>query len=102
MYLCGHSHLYARKTIDGTIAPNPQVSPPVQWKNNVVQLLNGAAGAGPSTGTPKVDPVAWNFHNTPNTYYYSVIDINGGLVTVNSYGGYTGTYTLMDTFTITK
>jgi hypothetical protein len=102
IYACGHSHLYSRKTIDSTINPNPQVSPPVQWNNNVVQLLNGTAGAGPSTGTPKVDPTLWNIHNAAQTYYFSVVDINGRQVTVNSYGGYTGTYTVMDTFTVVK
>ena len=50
-YACGHSHLYSRKTIDSTVTPNPQATPPTSWHNNVVQLLNGTCGAGPSTDT---------------------------------------------------
>jgi hypothetical protein len=102
MYACGHSHLFARRTIDSTLTPNPQVSPAVQWKNNVVQLINGAAGAGPSTGTPKVDPIVWNIHQAANTYYYTVVDISGRQATVNSYAGNTGAYSVIDTFTIVK
>lgn len=101
-YACGHSHLYSRKTIDSSIAPNPQINPPVQWKNNVVHLLNGAAGAGPDTSEPKVDRALWNVYNAPRTYYFSVVDINGSKVTVNSYSGYTGAYSVMDSFTIQK
>ena len=32
LYCCGHSHLYSRKTIDRSIAPNPQLNPPIQWQ----------------------------------------------------------------------
>ena len=103
-YACGHSHLFARRTIDSSVAPNPQTTPPTPaWQNNVVQLLNGTCGAGGGGGN--IDPAvkaAWNVHNDPKTYYFSVIDINGGTVTVNSYGGYTGGYSLIDTFTITR
>jgi hypothetical protein len=103
-YACGHSHLYSRKTIDSTVLPNPQTTPPTpSWQNNVVQLLNGTCGAGPSTGT--IDPIiktAWNVHNDTLTYYFSVIDISGATVTVNSYKGYTGAYSVFDTFTINK
>jgi len=59
MYACGHSHLYARRTIEDTILPKPQTIPPTPaWQNNVVQLLNGTCGAGPSTGSldPNVRP----------------------------------------------
>ena len=103
-YACGHSHLYSRRTIDSTVAPNPQTTPPTpKWQNNVVQLLNGTCGAGPSTDT--INPIIktlWNVHNDSLTYYFSVIDITGSTVTVNSYKGYTGAYTIFDTFTITK
>ena len=103
-YACGHSHLYARRTIDGSLAPKPQPTTPVPaWKNNVVQLLNGTCGAG--SGGGYVDPTVrteWNVHNDKKTYYFSVVDINGGTVTVKSYGGYTGAYGLIDTFSITK
>ncbi len=103
-YACGHSHLFARRTIDSSVQPNPQTIPPTPaWHNNVVQLLNGTCGAG--GGGDSIDPavkVAWNVHNDAKTYYFSVIDINGGNVTVKSYGGYTGSYSLIDSFTITR
>ena len=103
-YACGHSHLYARRTIVGSLAPKPQPTTPVPaWQNNVVQLLNGTCGAG--SGGGYIDPTVrneWNVHNDHKTYYYSVIDVNGGTVTVKSYGGYTGAYSLIDTFTVTK
>jgi hypothetical protein len=103
-YACGHSHLYSRKTIDSSIPPNPQTTPPTpSWQNNVVQLLNRTCGAGPSTGP--IDPdikTAWNVHNDAHTYYFSVVDVSGNTVIVNSYQGYTGAYTVFDTFTITK
>jgi hypothetical protein len=101
-YACGHSHLFSRKTIDSSVPPTPQIDPgnPCTWKDNVVQLLNGAAGAGPSTGAPTVDPALWHVFNAPDTYYFSVVDINGSLVTVNSYSGNTGDYTVFDSFTI--
>ena len=103
-YACGHSHLFSRKTIDSTVLANPQTTPPTpKWRNNVVQLLNGTCGAGPSTGT--IDPTiktSWNVHNDAKTYYFSVVDISGSTVTVNSYSGYTGTYSVFDTFTITR
>jgi len=99
-YACGHSHLFSRKTIDSSITPNPQTAPPTPaWQNNVVQLLNGTCGAGPSTDT--IDPTvkaSWNVYNDSKTYYFSVVDVSGNNVTVNSYKGYTGTYTLFDTF----
>jgi Calcineurin-like phosphoesterase len=103
-YACGHSHLYSRKTIDSSVPPNPQTTPPTpSWKNNVVQLLNGTCGAVISTGT--IDPnikTSWNVHNDANTYYFSVVDISGSTVTVNSYSGNTGAYRMFDTFTINK
>lgn len=104
MYLCGHSHLYARRAVDATVLPFPQTKPPTPaWQNNVVQLLCGTCGAGPDVGT--IDPnvrVAWDVHNDHETYYFSVIDIAGNTVTVNSYKGHLGTYTVFETFTITR
>ncbi|MCX6285875.1 MAG: metallophosphoesterase [Bacteroidetes bacterium] len=103
-YACGHSHLFSRRTIDSSVAPNPQTTPPTpSWQNNVVQLLNGTCGAGPDAGT--IDPAiktAWNVHNDAKTYYFSVVDISGNTVTVNSYSGYKGAYSVFDTFTINK
>ncbi|MCX6245832.1 MAG: metallophosphoesterase [Bacteroidetes bacterium] len=105
IYFCGHSHLYSRRTIDSSLHPTPQTLPPTNlWQNNVVQLLNGTCGAGPSvdsTLTPDTR-AAWNVHNDPLTFYFSVIDVTGNTVTVNSYRGYTGTYYVFDTFTIVK
>ncbi|MFZ4520482.1 MAG: metallophosphoesterase family protein [Bacteroidales bacterium] len=104
IYACGHSHLYSRKAIDSSLPANPPTKPPTPaWKNNVIQLLNGTCGAGPSTGV--IDPAiktAWNVHNDDKTYYFSVIDINGNTVKVNSYGGNKGTYSVIDAFTITR
>jgi hypothetical protein len=104
LYACGHSHLFSRRTIDSSVAPNPQTVPPTPaWRNNVVQLLNGTCGAGGGGGT--IDPAvraAWNVHNDEKTYYFSVVDISGNTVTVNSYKGYTGNYSVFDTFTIIR
>ncbi|MEI7664138.1 MAG: hypothetical protein WCK34_18165, partial [Bacteroidota bacterium] len=104
IYACGHWHLYARRTIYGSLTLKPQPSSPVPaWKNNVGQLINGTCGAG--SGGGYIDPTVrteWNVHNDHKTYYFSVIDINGGNVTVKSYGGDTGAYSLIDTFTIQK
>jgi 3',5'-cyclic AMP phosphodiesterase CpdA len=98
---CGHQHLYSRKTIDSSIPPNPQINPPVPpWRNNVVQLLNGAAGAGPDTSTAYiVDPTLWHVSNAPHTYYFSVVDINGNQVTITSLRGDTGVYEVFDNYT---
>ncbi|MCI0473711.1 MAG: metallophosphoesterase [Ignavibacteria bacterium] len=104
VYACGHLHFFARRTVDSTVLPNPQTTPPTPpWQNNVVQLLNGTCGAGPDSG--HIDPVIrllWNVHNDPKTYYFSVIDIAGSVVTVNSYKGYKGAYSIFDTFTISR
>jgi hypothetical protein len=89
LFGCGHEHLYSRKTIDSTIAPAPQWSPPFLWKNNVTQLLTGTCGAPIDDGTLVVDRYAWhvfNDFNAPNNYYFSVIDIHGSKVNVTSYG----------------
>jgi hypothetical protein len=104
IYACGHSHLFSRRTIDSSIPADPATFPPTPaWQNNVVQLLNGTCGAGPSTGNIyDIVKTLWNVHNDANTYYYSVVDISGNTVTVNSYGGNTGNYTLIDSFKITK
>ena len=103
-YACGHSHLFSRKTIDSTVVPNPQTTPRTpEWQNKVVQLLNGTCGAHPSSGY--IDPdfkASWNVHNDSLTYYFSVVDISGSKVTVNSYSGYLGAYSKFDTFTIQK
>jgi hypothetical protein len=105
LYCCGHIHLYSRKAIDSSIAPNPQLTPPVQWHNNVVQLLVGTCGAPVVTNPPDpptVDPALWHISQTANTYYFSVVDINGSSVTVNSYSGNIGAYSVFDSFTINK
>lgn len=102
---CGHQHLYSRKAIDSSIPPQPQISPPVgPWQNNVVQLLNGTCGAHPDNSTAYiVDPTLWHVANAPETYYFSVVDVNGNRVTVTSYkGGRTGDFAVFDTFTINQ
>jgi Calcineurin-like phosphoesterase len=100
LFCCGHSHLYSRKTIDSSIAPDPQPTPPIQWHNNVVQLLCGTCGAPVSTGSPKVNRAEWHVYNAADTYYFSVVDISGPQVTVTSYQGNTGAYTVFDSFTL--
>jgi hypothetical protein len=104
MYACGHSHLYARRTIDNSILPFPQTNPATpSWQNNVVHLLNGTCGAGPDSSY--IDPAirtGWNVQNDRKTYYFSVIDIYGNTVTVKSYKGYKEQYTVFESFTITK
>lgn len=99
-FACGHTHLYSRKTIDSSIRPDPQLPKPVRWKNKVVQLLNGTCGAGVDTGTPVVDRSAWHVFNADKTYYFSVVDINGSIVKVTSYGGKASPYQVIDQFTI--
>jgi hypothetical protein len=104
IYACGHSHLYARRTISSNVLPLPQTTPPTSaWQNNVLQLLCGTCGAGPDSGY--IAPVIrseWNVQDSHKTYYFSVIDIKDNVVTVNSYKGYTGKYTIFETITITK
>ena len=102
IYACGHSHLFSRKTIDNSIPPLHQSNPPFTWRNNVVQLLNGTSGAGGGGETKfSVNPVLWHIKSDIKTYYFSVVDIDGGKVTVNSYKGDTKEkdYTVFDTFT---
>jgi hypothetical protein len=102
VYFCGHIHLFSRKTIDSSIAPDPQLTPPVQWHNNVVQLICGTAGAPIVTDPPTKDPTLWHISQAANTYYFSVVDISGSRVTVTSYKGNTGAYRVFDSFTINK
>jgi hypothetical protein len=102
LYCCGHIHLYSRKAIDSSIAPDPQLNPPGQWHNNVVQLQDGTAGAPIVTDTPVMDPTLWHISQAANTYYFSVVDISGSQLTVTSYSGNTGDYSVFDSFTINK
>lgn len=107
-YFCAHIHLFSRKTIDSSIAPNPQPTPPqpqLTWKNNVVQVINGGAGAPLVTGPiTYVNPTLWNVQNAANTYYFSVVDISGSQVTLTtySYNSVTLAWNVCDTFTINK
>jgi hypothetical protein len=100
IYSCGHTHLYSRKTIDSSILPIPQTSPnpTPPWQNNVVQLINGTCGAGVDTSTPTVaNPALWHISQAANTYYFSVVDINDSKVSITSYSGNTGAYSVFDT-----
>lgn len=102
-YACGHSHLYSRKTIDRHVLPNPQTHPPTPpWRHDVVQLLNGTSGAGPDESTPFVDPQLWHIHQDADTFYFSVIDINGSRVKVTSisYNTVTQDYKVIDKYRI--
>jgi hypothetical protein len=51
-----------------------------------------------------VNPALWHISQTANTYYFSVVDISGSLVTVNtySYNSDTAAFSISDTFTISK
>lgn len=102
IYFCGHTHLYSRRAIDSSINPDPQLHPAVQWKNRVTQVLNGTCGAPVDTGTPVVDRSAWHVFNAADTYYFSVVDINGSSVTVTSYGGTASPYQVIDQFTLSR
>jgi hypothetical protein len=100
-----HIHLFSRKAIDSSIAPNPQLTPPVQWHHNVMQVINGAAGAPIVTNPPTppiVDPALWHISQAADTYYFTVVDISGSRVTVTTYQGNTGAYSVLDSFTINK
>ena len=101
-YFCAHVHLFSRKSIDSSIAPNPQLTPPVQWRNNVVQVLNGTCGAPVENVTITVNPTLWHVSKAADSYYFSVVDISGSQVTVTSYRGNTGSYKVFDSFTINK
>ena len=104
LYACGHQHLYSRKTVNRWLLPQPQTTPPrPPWRHNVVQLLNGTSGADPDQGTPTAkDPKSWHIHQAPNTYYFSVVDIQGRCSKVTSYSYNTNTedYGVIDEFTI--
>ncbi len=87
-YACGHSHLYSRKTIDRRVLPIPQTIPPIRppWRHDVVQLLNGTSGAIVDSSAPAVNPKLWHVHQQAETYYFSVVDIDGNKAKVASYG----------------
>jgi xanthine dehydrogenase molybdopterin-binding subunit B len=68
----------------------------------VAKGLDGDDGAGVDTSNPTVDRALWHVFNAPGTYYFSVVDINGGQVKVTSYSGNTGVYDVFDSFTIVK
>jgi hypothetical protein len=87
LFCCGHEHLYSRKKITRNIAPDPQLTPPVKWKHNVIQLLTGTCGAPVSNDTLVVPRRRWHVHNKDSIYYFSVVDIKDKRVKVTSYGG---------------
>jgi hypothetical protein len=100
----GISTSFPGRPLTAAFPPNPQTNPPVPpWQNNVVQLLNGTCGTGPDTSIKyRVDPSLWHVSNPHKTYYFSVVDINGDQVKVTNYKGYTGDYTVFDTFTLNQ
>ena len=97
-YFCGHIHLFSRKTVDAAMPPNPQVVPPAQWTGNVLQMLTGTAGAGVDTAPVAVDAAAWHVANASETYYFSVVDIDGPRLTITSYRGGKGAYEVFDVY----
>ncbi len=92
MYCCGHEHLYSRKSI------NSGVDPSNNWKNNVIQVINGGAGAPFNTDPIVRNPILWNVKE--NQYFFTVVDINGRYVRANTYGGISGNYSVVDSFSI--
>ena len=102
IFCCGHVHLYSRKKINRSIAPEPQLNPPVKWKHNVTQLLTGTCGAVVDNGTLVVNRKKWHVFNDDATYYFSVVDIKGNHVKVTSYGGISSPYQVIDHFSITR
>jgi 3',5'-cyclic AMP phosphodiesterase CpdA len=102
IFFCGHTHLFSRKNIDASIAPDPPLNPEVQWKSNVFQVITGTCGAEVNGGSIPPERSQWNVHNQANTYYFSVVDINGSNVKVTTYSGNTGDYTVLDTFNVNK
>jgi hypothetical protein len=102
IFFCGHTHLFSRKNIDSTIAPDPQLTPAVTWNSNVFQVITGTCGAEVNGGTPLRDPTLWHVANAADTYYFSVVDINGSTVKVTTYSGNTGDYSVLDTFSVDK
>ncbi len=99
MYFAGHVHLYSRKTVDATVPPTPQLDPPVVWKNPIVQAITGTAGAGPDKTSPPVD-ASWHVSTGADNYYFTVVDIDGPVVTVTSYIGNTGAYKAFDYYVL--
>ena len=102
IFFCGHTHLFSRKNIDSSIAPDPQRSPRVTWNSNVFQVITGTCGAPVNGGTPARDAALWHVSNAANTYYFSVVDINGSNVKVTTYAGNTGDYSVLDTFSVNR
>ena len=102
IFFCGHTHLFSRKNIDSSIAPDPQLTPAVTWNSNVFQVITGTCGAEVNGGTPLRDPTLWHVSNAADTYYFSVVDINGANVKVTTYSGNTGDYSVLDTFSVDK
>jgi len=101
VYFCGHVHLFSRKTICSNLAPNPQISPAVTWKHNVTQVITGTCGAPVDTSpiNPDINREEWHIFNQPNTYYFSVVDIDGqNKARITSYKGSTADYQPFDSF----
>ena len=93
LFCCGHVHLYSRKAIDRLAGP--------RWHNSVVQLICGTAGA-PPVKAADVSRDFNDWHIDVGSYYYSVVDINGSQVAVDSYGGKDGNYKVIDSFNLTS
>lgn len=76
IFFCGHEHLYSRKTIDSKVDPN--------YRNNVVQVMAGSCGAPLAVRDGiKVNMRQWHVNLN---YNFSVVDVSGCKVAVNSYG----------------
>lgn len=92
IYFCGHVHLFSRKAIDRGVDP--------RWQNSVVQLLTGDGGA-PAVEAAAVVRDSRDWHIDVGSNYYSVVELNGSQVAVDSYGGRDGNYKVIDHFTLT-
>ena len=101
IFLCGHEHLYSRQAINSKVNSN--------WRNSVVQLINGGAGAPAYKKDLNPERSDWHIDNwdinqkkwgDDERFYYTVVDINGKQVKVITYGGNNGKYSPIDKFSI--
>jgi uncharacterized repeat protein (TIGR02543 family) len=87
-----HEHFYARLKVRGWTEP---LIPSNPWLGNVFQVISGGAGA------PLVEKSTGAADVTQVQYHYTVVDVQGGTVSVNAYSYDNGTSPI-DSFKIWK